>query len=423
MRCARIGCPCGIAARLTLVPALLFAPVTLHPNLTSQILGALGDVFARSQHAEQVVDARLKANRKWGARDRRLFAESVYENVRWWRLNWHLAGLPDAECLLPEAITEERVQTLWDAYWARRAAREAGQPVAPIGEVSPAILASVPDWLFELGTKEFGADWPGLLAALNQPADVFLRANSLHTTAGALKADLALQGIEAEEVPGLPDALRLKERRKLGNSTAFCNGLFEIQDAASQHVAPLLQVEPGQVVIDACCGAGGKTLHLAALMRNKGRLLALDVRDKPLHALAERAKRASLSIIELGVLDRELVHTDLFDSADRVLLDVPCTGLGTMRRNAEVKWRLTAKEVARLARVQAGILQNYSKFVKPGGKLVYATCSLLPDENERQVQAFLAANGAAWTLEQEIHLRPDREGFDGFYAARLMRNV
>jgi len=397
--------------------------MTLHPNLLSEILAALGDIFARNQHAEQVVDARLKANRKWGARDRRLFAESVYENVRWWRLNWHLAGLPDAECLLPEAVTEERVRTLWEAYRTRREAKEAGQPAVPTGDIPPAIQASVPDWLFELGAKEFGAEWPGLLAALNQPADVFLRANSLHTTAGALKADLALQGIEADEVPGLPDALRLKERRKLGNSTAFCNGLFEIQDAASQHVAPLLQVEPGQVVIDACCGAGGKTLHLAALMRNKGRLLALDVRDKPLHALAERAKRASISIIELGVLDKEQVHTDLFASADRVLLDVPCSGLGTLRRNADVKWKLTAKEVARLTRVQARILADYSQFVKPGGKLVYATCSLLPDENERQVQAFLAEHGAAWTLEQELHLRPDREGFDGFYAARLKRNV
>ena len=396
--------------------------MTLHPNLTTQILGALGDIFARNQHAEQVVDARLKANRKWGARDRRLFAESVYENVRWWRLNWHLAGLPDAECLLPEAITEERVQTLWDAYWVRHQAALAGQQVARPEDISLAIRASIPDWLFELGTKEFGSEWPALLAALNQPADVFLRANSLHTTAGALKADLALQGIEADEVPGLPDALRLKERRKLGNSTAFCNGLFEIQDAASQHVAPLLQVEPGQTVIDACCGAGGKTLHLAALMKNKGRLLALDVRDKPLHALAERAKRASISIIELGVLDKEQVHTDLFASADRVLLDVPCSGLGTLRRSADVKWKLTAKEVARLVRVQARILADYSQFVKPGGKLVYATCSLLPDENERQVQAFLAEHGAAWTLEEELHLRPDREGFDGFYAARLARN-
>ena len=395
--------------------------MTLHPNITSEILAALGDIFARNQYAEQTVDARLKANRKWGARDRRLFAESVYENVRWWRLNWHLAGLPDAECLLPEAITEQRLRTLWEAYWVRHEA--AAKPLlSSLEELPLAIRASIPDWLFELGTKEFGVEWPGLLTALNRPADVFIRANSLHTTADALKADLALQSIEAEEVPGLPDALRLKERRKLGNSTAFCNGLFEIQDPASQHVAPLLQAEPGQVVIDACCGAGGKTLHLAALMRNKGRLLALDVRDKPLHALAERAKRAGVSCIELGVLDKDQVHTDLFSIADRVLLDVPCSGLGTLRRNVDGKWKLTAKEVTRLTRVQARILGDYSKFVKPGGKMVYATCSLLPDENERQVHAFLAEHGTEWTLEQELHLRPDREGFDGFYAARLARN-
>ena len=396
--------------------------MTLHPNLTSQIIAGLGDVFIRLHHAEQVVDGRLKANRKWGARDRRLFAESIYENVRWWRLNWHLAGLPDADCLLPEAITDERLVTVWESYWARREAMAAGQPVSSVTELPLAIQASVPDWLFELGAKEFGAEWPALLTALNQPADVYLRANSLHTTAHALKATLSHQEIEAHEVPGLPDALRLKERRKLGNSAAFCNGMFEIQDAASQHVAPLLQVEPGQTVIDACCGAGGKTLHLAALMRNKGRLLALDVRDKPLHVLAQRAKRAGVTCIELGVLDREQAHEDLNDTADRVLLDVPCSGLGTLRRNADVKWKMNEKEIVRFTRMQARILRDYSKFVKPGGKLVYATCSFLPDENERQVQAFLAEHGAEWTLEQEIHLRPDREGFDGFYAARLKRN-
>lgn len=396
--------------------------MTLHPNIVSQITAALGDIFARNQHAEQTIDARLKANRKWGARDRRLFAESVYENVRWWRLNWSLAGLPDAECLLPESITGERLLTLWESYWGRREAVAAGRPVPPINGLPPAIQASVPDWLFELGEKEFGSTWPGLLEALNKPAEVYLRANSMHTTAAALQAELAGQSIEAFTVPGLPDALRLKERRKLGNSTAFCNGLFEIQDAASQHVAPLLQVEPGQTVIDACCGAGGKTLHLAALMRNKGRLLALDVRDKPLHELAHRAKRASVSCIELGVLDREQAPEDLNASADRVLLDVPCSGLGTLRRNADLKWKQNPKEIARLTRVQARILGDYSRWVKPGGKLVYATCSLLPDENERQIQNFLAAHGTDWTLEQELHLRPDREGFDGFYAARLKRN-
>lgn len=393
----------------------------LHENILREICAALGDIFARGQHAEQVVDARLKINRKWGARDRRLFAESIYENVRWWRWHWHLAGLPDAECLLPEAITDERVRVLWDSYWARHEPGQDGQPAAPVAAVSPAVRASMPDWFFELGAKEFGAEWPGLVAALNQPADVFVRANTLRATAAELQAALAGQGIETQAVPGLPDALQLKVRRKLGSSAAFADGLFEVQDAASQHVAPLLQVEPGQTVIDACAGAGGKTLHLAAIMRNKGRLLALDVREKALHELSRRARRAGVTCIELGVLDREQAPENLAATADRVLLDVPCSGLGTLRRNADVKWKITAKEVARLTRVQARILHDYAPFVKPGGKLVYATCSLLPDENERQIRAFLAPHGAEWTLEQELHLRPDREGFDGFYAARLGR--
>ncbi len=393
----------------------------LHENILREICAALGDIFARGLHAEQTVDARLKANRKWGARDRRLFAESIYENVRWWRWHWHLAGLPDAECLLPEAITEARVRTLWDAYWARHEAAPVEGAAAPVEEVPPAIRASMPDWFYELGAKEFGAEWSGLVASLNQPAAVFVRANTLRATAAELQGVLAEQGIETQTVAGLPDALQLKVRRKLGSSKAFADGLFEVQDAASQHVAPMLQVEAGQTVIDACAGAGGKTLHLAALMRNQGRIIALDVREKALHELSRRARRDGVTCVELGVVDRDQAPENLAGTADRVLLDAPCTGLGTLRRNADVKWKITAKEVARFTRIQARILQDYSGFVKPGGKLVYATCSLLPDENERQVQAFMKTHGEEWTLEQELHLRPDREGFDGFYAARLGR--
>ena len=394
--------------------------VTLHPNLLTAIVGALGDVFARGQHAEQVVDERLQANRKWGARDRRCFAECVYENVRWWRWHWHLAGLPDAECQQPEAITEERVRAVVDGYWARRTAAPGDSSSQP---VPLAVREAVPDWLNELGEKEFAADWPALLAALNRPAEVFLRANTLRTSATKLKDILHHQGIEAHLIPGLPDALRLKERRKLAGCAAYRDGLFEIQDAASQHVAPMLQVEPGQSVIDACAGAGGKTLHLAALMRNEGRLLALDIRERPLRELERRAQRAGVTNLRIGVLARVEEHPDLVYAADRVLLDVPCSGLGTLRRNADLKWKLTAKEVERLTRMQARILRSHSQFVRPGGKLVYATCSLLPDENERQIAAFLAEPGAEWTLEQELHRRPEREGFDGFYAARLKRNA
>lgn len=175
-------------------------------------------------------------------------------------------------------------------------------------------------------------------------------------------------------------------------------------------------------MIDACAGAGGKTLHLAALMRNEGRLQALDIREKPLRELERRAQRAGVKNLQIGLLERVEEHPDLVFTADRVLLDVPCSGLGTLRRNADLKWKLTAKEIERLTRVQARILRSHSQFVRPGGKLVYATCSLLPDENEHQIQTFLAEQGAHWSLEAELHLRPDREGFDGFYAARLKRN-
>lgn len=407
--------------------------MTLHPNILSEILAALADVFARGQHVAQVVDARLQANRKWGARDRRTFAEGVYENVRWWRWHWHLAGLPDAECLVPEAMSEARLQAVWAAYWQLRMGGDT-QPStdnrqtpevagANAREASRAIRESIPDWLDAMGERDFGTDWPGLLSALNRPADVFLRANTLRISAVDLRGVLTKQGVATEPVPDLPDGLRLTERRKLNQLAAFREGLFEVQDAASQLIAPFLEVQPGQQVIDACAGAGGKTLHLAALMRNEGRLLALDIRERPLRELEQRAQRAGVQNLRIGLLQRLEAHPDLRFAADRVLLDVPCSGLGTLRRNADLKWKLTAKEVERLTRLQARILRSHSEFVRPGGKLVYATCSLLADENQRQVQAFLEERGAAWSLEQELHLRPDRQGFDGFYAARLKRHT
>jgi len=406
--------------------------VKLHRLLITELIAALGDVFYSNYHADKVIERRFKAHPKWGSRDRRLFAEGLYDIVRWWRWYWHLAGLAEAECLNRDALTEAKVWQVWCAYWlknkgdlpeweecrginADQVRRRSTRPV------SLAVKQSVPDWIFTRGEQEFGESWPALLAALNEPADVYLRVNTLRTDAVKLRERLRSEEIDAELVEGLPEALRLSERKNVFTSQAFRDGLFEVQDSGSQRIAPFLHVQPGMRVVDACAGAGGKSLHLAAIMRNKGKIIALDVHEWKLNELRKRASRNGADNVETRVIDGTTVIKRLAGSADRVLLDVPCSGLGVLRRNPDAKWKLSEEEITRLQVLQAEILRGHSRMVKPGGKLVYATCSLLPDENERQVQAFLEEQGAQWKLEEEITLRPDTNGTDGFYAARLLR--
>lgn len=404
------------------------------PHLLDEIITSLGDVFAGRRYADRVIEFAFKRHRKWGSRDRRLFAESIYECVRWWRWFWFLAGLPDEEHAQVENITPERIWRVWAAYWITSGHELPHDENAPEirprdvlkrakQEMPPAIRASIPDWLERRGSHEIGETWPLLREALNQPAEVFLRVNTLKNDRRTLRERLAQEGFETEIVEDVPSALRMKQRANTFGSKAFKDGLFEVQDAASQLIAPFLQPEPGMRVIDACAGGGGKALHIAAIMRNKGRILALDVHAWKLAELRKRASRAGVDIIEAREIDGSKTIKRLAQSADRVLLDVPCSGLGVLRRNPDAKWKLSEEEIARLTALQAEILESYSRMVAPGGKLVYATCSILPGENERQVQSFLSKHEGEWTLEEELHRNPGQGSFDGFYAARLLRKA
>jgi 16S rRNA (cytosine967-C5)-methyltransferase len=198
-------------------------------------------------------------------------------------------------------------------------------------------------------------------------------------------------------------------------------GLFEVQDASSQMVSEFLGVQPGMRVVDGCAGAGGKTLHLAALMKNKGRIIAMDVKEKKLAELKKRASRADVRIIETRAIDSSKVVKRLKDTADRLLLDVPCSGLGVLRRNPDSKWKLTPEEIERVKTLQRDILSNFSDITKAGGKMVYATCSILPSEGEEQVRWFLEQTGDKWELLGEKRYSPDVYHADGFYMALLQR--
>ena len=404
----------------------------LHHHLISEIIAILGSIFVEGRYADKAVEACFKTHIKWGARDRKLFAETVYDIVRGWRWYWRLAGLPDELCQEPDSISDLHLWHVWGAYWMSKTGagidfhecadltlediRQRGK-----GKIPPAIRYSVPDWLYELGATQLGAAWPDILAALNQPADVYLRVNTLRLDAAGLVGQLAAENVESEVVPGLPDAVRLPQRRNVFTTQAFKQGLFEVQDGSSQKVAPFLEAAPGQRVIDACAGAGGKTLHLASLMQNKGQIIALDVHKWKLEELRRRARRNGAHNIEARPIEDRTTIKRLHGKADRVLLDVPCSGLGVLRRNPDAKWKLSTEEISRLQELQQSILVDYSRMVKPGGKLVYATCSILPSENQNQVSAFLQTQGENWKLEEELVLLPHQDGHDGFYAARLLR--
>jgi len=281
------------------------------------------------------------------------------------------------------------------------------------------IRESIPDWLDKLGETEFKEEWEPLLNALNQKADVVIRANTLKISQAELAQRLHLDHIDTRPVG--TDGLVLLQRRNLFTHPDFKEGLFELQDAASQQVAPALDVKPGMRVIDACAGAGGKSLHLAALMNNQGTLIALDKEEWKLQELKKRARRAGVHIVNARVINNNKVIKRLYDSADRVLLDVPCSGLGVLRRNPDTKWKLNPTIIQQLQITQQTILQNYARLCKKGGKLVYATCSILPSENYNQIQNFIDNCEGGFELIAEKNLLPHKDGFDGFYIAVMKR--
>lgn len=277
-----------------------------------------------------------------------------------------------------------------------------------------------PFYLEELCSRELGDKWPAERKALGEAAPRFIRVNTLKGTRDELASALSKEGVVTKSVKGVNTALEVTSNTALFRTMAFREGKFEQQDAGSQLIAPFLEVGPGMRVIDTCAGSGGKTLHLAALMKGKGSLIAMDIEGWKLDELKLRARRAGAFNIETRAIESTKVIKRLYDHADRVLIDAPCSGLGVLRRTADSKWVDIQPRLNELKKVQADILERYSRMVKVGGKVVYSTCSILPSENENQVKAFLANHPGEFVLEDEVHVWPS-SGFDGFYMARLRR--
>ena len=401
----------------------------LHRNLVYTVIDSIRDIFNEGVYADKAVEKALKRDKRWGSRDRKFVAETIYEIVRWKRLYAEIAEVKEpfdrnnlwrlfsVWCVLKgialpdwnqiEPTPSRRIKGKFDELSKIRKFRE-----------------SIPDWIDEVAVSELGEElWTKELAALNKQAEVILRTNTLNTTKEELQKKLQDESIFTEFIPNHSDALRLVERANVFRTEVFKKGYFEVQDASSQLVAEYLDVAPGMKVIDTCAGAGGKTLHLASFMKNKGQIIAMDIYESKLKKLKIRARRNKVHNIDTRVIDSTKPIKKLYNKADRVLIDAPCSGIGVLRRNPDSKWKLQPEFLDNIRKVQQDILQKYSKMVKSGGKLVYATCSVLPSENQNQITEFLASeSGKDFKLIKDNKVFAHTSGFDGFYMALLEKN-
>jgi 16S rRNA (cytosine967-C5)-methyltransferase len=401
-------------------------PIKIHRPLLLSLGQALFSIFQENRYADKVIERYLKSHPKWGSRDRKFFAESVYEVVRHYYRYAYLAGVSQPQ-------SEQDFLNLWAVYAYEKweLSEVLGVSFDPqLYKEKRQALDQEPLWLQHSWPQELDNymelqlphSWMLLRDYLNQMAPVDLRANTLKIGAKELLQALAKEDILSHLIEGLPDGLSLDQRRNIFISESFKKGYFEVQDRSSQKVALLLDPQPGERVCDACAGSGGKSLHIANLMKNKGRILSLDTIQWKLDELRSRASRNGVSIIETRLIEGTKTIKRQQENFDRVLLDVPCSGLGVVRRNPDTKWKFHFSRLSELIELQSQILELYSKMVKPGGVLVYATCSILPEENEKQIQKFLEDKASLWTCETLWTSNPSVEEGDGFFAAKLRRS-
>jgi 16S rRNA (cytosine967-C5)-methyltransferase len=414
------------------------------PSLFAHAEAVLGQLLKFQYPADAVVSHYFRDHRGLGHADRAFVAETVFAVLRRGRsIEARCAGnLSDRRRLLV-ALAVVRNWTQRELAPVLQPSEEewlAAAKAMPESEFSPAVRCDMPDWLYASLEAQFGADEVIKLAdGLNQPAPLDLRANAIKISRDELLAKFAAEEVVAVAGTLSPAAIRLRGKPALAKNPMFLQGLFEVQDEGSQLLGYLLEPKRGEMVVDFCAGAGGKTLLLGALMKNTGRLYAYDVSDKRLARLKPRLARSGLSNVHPIRIEheRDTKIKRLAGKVDRVLVDAPCSGLGTLRRNPDLKWRQSEESVAELSLKQAAILDAAAKMVRPGGRVVYATCSLLAAENDAIITAFLATHPefkltpACEVLAKQgielagdtLRLLPHQHHTDGFFAAVLDRQA
>jgi 16S rRNA (cytosine967-C5)-methyltransferase len=418
----------------------------MHPKALLDACSELVRLTLKFDHpADAIVSRFFRDNRGFGPRERATLAETVYTVLRKKLLFDHFApsgsgpkerrlailGFYGPRDFLKSALTDQEIN------WLNQC-----------DQIKPTDLMerhrhNLPEWLVQPLKEQLKDEFWPLAESLNRGAGLDLRVNALSEKRADVQKELAKAGIKSVATPYSPWGLRLEDKPALNKLDAFTRGAFEVQDEGSQLLAMLVDAKRGEMVVDFCAGAGGKTLALGAAMRSTGRLYAFDTSAHRLDALKPRLKRSGLSNVHPAAIahERDDRVKRLAGKIDRVLVDAPCSGLGTLRRNPDLKWRQSMQAVEEMVVKQAAILQSASRLLKPGGRLVYATCSLLPQENEAIAQAFAEANREFTPLEVgeimsnlkvegaaslcsggesgQLYLRlwPHRHQTDGFFAA------
>jgi 16S rRNA (cytosine967-C5)-methyltransferase len=416
----------------------------MHPKALLDECAALIEQVYKFEHpADAVVSRYFREHRSLGPRERATLSDTVYATLRerlkfewlarsgsgskWRRLA--ILGFPGDRDFLKSALSEP--EKVWLDHCL----------AVDNADLMAQHRHNLPDWLASALREQVGSEFDALVASLNQPAPLDLRVNSLKKKREAVLAELRQAGLVCEPTPFSPLGIRLTGKPSLAKLPAFVQGDIEVQDEGSQLLALLLDAKRGEMVVDFCAGAGGKTLAIGADMRNSGRLYAFDTSGHRLDALKPRLARSGLSNVHpVGIAhERDERIKRLAGKIDRVLVDAPCSGLGTLRRSPDLKWRQNPQTVAAQATLQQAILNSAARLLKPGGRLVYATCSLLREENEAVCEAFSAAHADFEPLHAEevltaarvpqagslctgtqgewLRLWPHRHATDGFFAA------
>jgi 16S rRNA (cytosine967-C5)-methyltransferase len=399
---------------------------------------ALADVLTGTGPADAKLGWFFKQNRELGTKDRAFVAESVYGVLRRKSLLAHVAEGEDPRKLLLAWLLRVQGMSLRDVEesLSKQQVEWAHAIKAKTTEgMSPAMQADLPEWFWQKLCEQYGADEALTIArSMHQPAPLDLRVNVVKASRDDVLAVFTRENTAVTTTPYAANGLRMAQKMTISRHPMFTDGKIEVQDEGSQLLAQLVAPKRGEMVADFCAGAGGKSLALGAIMRNSGRIYAFDVSEKRLQNLGTRLKRSGLSNLHSQVISSENDPKlkRLNGKFDRVLVDAPCSGLGTLRRNPDLKWKQQPQDVLELTQKQSNILARASKLVKAGGRLVYATCSLLRDENEAIAEAFLATNPdyklvpANEVLAQQnialdtgsyLQLLPHLHQTDGFFAA------
>jgi 16S rRNA (cytosine967-C5)-methyltransferase len=412
--------------------------IKIDPNFLRLAGMALADVMNNSGPADAKLGAFFRQNRELGNKDRAFVAESVYGVLRRKSLLVHLTGGEDPRKLLLALLLRVQGMSLRDLEpslskqqkeWAQEIKAKSTEGL------SLAQQADIPEWLWDKLNTQYGETEALTIArSMHQSASLDLRVNTIKATREDVLQRFQSESTEVTATPYSPIGLRMAQKMTISRHPFFMDGKIEVQDEGSQLLAHLVAPRRGEMVADFCAGAGGKTLAMGALMRNSGRLYAFDVSEKRLSNLGQRLKRSGLSNLHSQLISSEQDPKlkRLQAKFDRVLVDAPCSGLGTLRRNPDLKWRQTERDISELTAKQTAILDRAARLVKDGGRLVYATCSLLADENEHIAEAFLANHpdfslvSASQILEQQhipldtghyLKLFPHIHQTDGFFAA------